>query len=111
MNDAAGVPRWPAAFVELLFNALLFGAAVVMRWRKVLPGQQFHVYLMAYGTFRFLHEFLRDTPEILGPISGYQVASLGIVALGVIGFWRRRVGEIGLNANLEFVGSRVEAGE
>lgn len=106
MNDPAGVPRWPAALVELLFNALMFGAAVLMRWRKILPGQHFHIYLMTYGTFRFLHEFLRATPEILGPISGYQIASLGIVALGAIGFWRRRTRTTGLNSNLEFAGGR-----
>jgi phosphatidylglycerol:prolipoprotein diacylglycerol transferase len=90
MNDAAGVARWPAALVELLFNALMFGAIILMRWRKILPGQHFHIYLIAYGVFRFLHEFLRDTPQVLGPISGYQIASLGIIALGVFGFWRRQ---------------------
>jgi phosphatidylglycerol:prolipoprotein diacylglycerol transferase len=111
MNDVAGVARWPAALVELLFNALMFGVVLVMRWRKILPGQHFHVYLMAYGTFRFLHEFLRATPEIVGPISGYQIASLGIVALGGFGFWRRRLQEAGANAGLDFSDSRIRAGE
>lgn len=90
MNDAAGVARWPAALVELLFNAAMLVIALVFRWRKVLPGQHFHIYLMAYGTFRFAHEFLRETPEIAGPISGYQIASICLVALGAYGFWRRR---------------------
>jgi phosphatidylglycerol:prolipoprotein diacylglycerol transferase len=90
MNDAAGTARWPAALVELLFNAFMLGAALLMRSRKILPGQHFHIYLMAYGTFRFAHEFLRATPQILGPISGYQIAALAIAALGAWGFWRRR---------------------
>lgn len=90
MNDAAGVSRWPAALVELLFNALMFGVALLLRSRRFLPGQHFHIYLMAYGVFRFTHEFLRDTPQILGPFSGYQIAALGIFALGALGFWRRR---------------------
>jgi phosphatidylglycerol:prolipoprotein diacylglycerol transferase len=90
MTDAAGVPRWPAALVELLFNALMLGVALFLRSRKILPGQLFHIYLIAYGTFRFAHEFLRATPEILGPISGYQIAALAIVALGVFGFWQRK---------------------
>jgi phosphatidylglycerol:prolipoprotein diacylglycerol transferase len=89
MNDGADVARWPAALVELLFNAVMLGVALLLRWRKILPGQHFHIYLMAYGTFRFAHEFLRATPEILRPISGYQIAALGIVALGVYGFWQR----------------------
>jgi phosphatidylglycerol---prolipoprotein diacylglyceryl transferase len=90
MNDATGVSRWPAAPVELIFNALMLVTTLALRWRKILPGQHFHIYLIAYGSFRFAHEFLRATPEILGPISGYQIAALGIVALGAFGFWQRR---------------------
>ena len=81
--------RWPAAEVELLFNAFAFVAILLLRWRRVLPGQHFHLYLIAYGLFRFAHEFLRDTPQIVGPISGYQIAALGIAVLGATGFVRR----------------------
>jgi phosphatidylglycerol:prolipoprotein diacylglycerol transferase len=90
MNDASGVARWPAALVELIFNALMLGVVLLMRWRKILPGQHFHIYLMAYGIFRFMHEFLRDTPRILGPISGYQIAALAVAMLGAIGFFLRQ---------------------
>ncbi|TAK93127.1 MAG: diacylglyceryl transferase [Verrucomicrobia bacterium] len=90
MNDSAGVARWPAALVELLFNALMLGVILLLRQRKIFPGQHFHLYLIAYGLFRFAHEFLRDTPQILGPISGYQIAALAIVALGAGGFVRRQ---------------------
>ena len=90
MNDAAGVPRWPAALTELLFNAAMLGVVLWLRRIKILPGQHFHIYLMAYGCFRFGHEFLRATPQILGPISGYQIAALGVAALGLVGFVLRR---------------------
>jgi len=90
LNDATGTARWPAVPVEFLFNALMLGAILLLRRRQTWRGQLFHVYLIAYGVFRFLHEFWRDTPRILGPISGYQIASLGLVALGVIGFVRRQ---------------------
>ena len=90
MNDATGVARWPSAMVELLFNAGMLVCALLLRRFKILPGQHFHIYLMAYGVFRFAHEFLRDTPRIFGPISGYQVAALMIALLGVVGFYRRR---------------------
>jgi prolipoprotein diacylglyceryltransferase len=50
-----------------------------------LRGQHFHVYLMAYGAFRFAHEFLRATPRVTGGFSGYQIAALACVALGA---WR-----------------------
>ena len=90
MNDATGAARWPAALVELFFNALALAVVLLLRQRKLFPGQLFHLYLIAYGLFRFAHEFLRDTPQIIGPISGYQIAALGCVALGTTGFVLRQ---------------------
>jgi len=60
------------------------------RWGRIAPGQLFHIYLMTYGVFRFFHEFLRDTPAILGPFSGYQFAALAVAALGAVGYWMRK---------------------
>jgi phosphatidylglycerol:prolipoprotein diacylglycerol transferase len=90
VNDANGIPRWPASQVEFLFNALMLGVILLLRWGRIAPGQLFHIYLMAYGIFRFFHEFLRDTPQIIGPVSGYQIAALGIFVLGAAGYARRR---------------------
>lgn len=88
MNDLHGIPRWPAAVVELLFNAVMLVVILCLRQKKILPGQHFHIYLIVYGIFRFAHEFLRDTPQILGPLSGYQIAAAALVALGTAGFLR-----------------------
>ncbi|HEX9047621.1 MAG TPA: prolipoprotein diacylglyceryl transferase family protein [Verrucomicrobiae bacterium] len=90
LRDAAGMARWPASQSEFVFNALMLGVAGLLRWKNVLPGQHFHIYLMAYGTFRFFHEFVRDTPAIVGPFSGYQFAALAILILGAGGFMHRR---------------------
>jgi phosphatidylglycerol---prolipoprotein diacylglyceryl transferase len=90
IQDAHGIARWPASQVEFLFNAFALAGILLLRWRKLFPGQHFHLYLMAYGTFRFLHEFLRDTPPLFGPISGYQIASLAVVGLGLAGFIMRQ---------------------
>jgi phosphatidylglycerol:prolipoprotein diacylglycerol transferase len=90
IRDVHGVPRWPASQMEFVFNALALVAILLLRWRKILPGQHFHLYLMAYGIFRFLHEFLRDTPQVFMGLSGYQFISLATIALGAWGFWRRR---------------------
>ena len=54
-----------------------------------MRGQHFHLYLIGYGAFRFAHEWMRVTPKIAGMISGYQLAALACVALGVWGFRRR----------------------
>ena len=90
VTDPAGVARWPAAQVELIFNAFALGGILLLRWRKLLPGQHFHLYLIAYGSFRFLHEFWRETPAIMGPLTGYQLASTAMVLLGVVRFIGRR---------------------
>lgn len=55
-----------------------------------LAGQHFHLYLIAYGLFRFAHEFLRATPRMASPFSGYQLAALAVAVLGAWGFVRRR---------------------
>ena len=89
LNDRHGVARWPAVPVELLFNALTLVVILVLRRQNLLPGQQFHLYLIGYGVFRFTHEFLRDTPPIVGPFTGYQIAAVALVLLGVTGFMRR----------------------
>ncbi len=96
MNDAQGIARWPAALVELIFNAFMLAIALLLRRFKILPGQHFHIYLMCYGVFRFAHEFVRDTPRILGPLSGYQIASLAITILGASGFYFRKRNRLAL---------------
>ncbi len=87
--DAAGQPRWPAAQVELGFNALALAAILGLRRVPALRGQLFHGYLMAYGGFRFFHEFWRDTPRLGVGLTGYQVAALALVLLGAGRFWQR----------------------
>ena len=54
-----------------------------------MHGQHFHLYLIAYGIFRFAHEWMRVTPKLGGILSGYQLAALACVALGAWGFRRR----------------------
>ena len=57
---------------------------------SLLAGQHFHLYLIAYGLFRFVHEFWRATPRVLGPFTGYQFAALAVAGLGIWGFNKRR---------------------
>lgn len=87
--DGHGIARWPAAQVEFLFNALALGGVLLLRWRRVLPNQHFHIYLVAYGCFRFVHEFFRDTPRWGGFISGYQIVASALVLLGSVRFIQR----------------------
>jgi phosphatidylglycerol:prolipoprotein diacylglycerol transferase len=95
LRDAHGIARWPAVPVELGFNAVFLLFAVVALRRRLFAGQPFHLYLIAYGLFRFAHEFLRDTPRLLGPLSGYHAAALGVLALGALRHRERRRGSQG----------------
>jgi len=76
--------------VEILFNVAVVVVFVLLRRAGKLSGQHFHIYLIAYGLFRSLHEFLREEPELFGPITGYQIAALAVAALGFAGYRHRR---------------------
>jgi phosphatidylglycerol:prolipoprotein diacylglycerol transferase len=90
--DRNHVNRWPAVPLEIAFNLTALLAFFWMRKTRKLPGQHFHLYLIAYGIFRFAHEIKRDTPRILGPFSGYQIAAAALVIFGCIRFYDRQTG-------------------
>ena len=89
INDAQGIPRWPAAPAEIAFNLIALAILFQLRRHRVLPGQHFHLYLIGYGLFRFAHEFARSTPKIAGAFSGYHFAALALILLGAIRFAQR----------------------
>lgn len=89
-QDAAGVSRWPSALVELLFNAAAIVVLFYFRQKHLFPGQHFHIYLIAYGAFRFLHEFIRNDPQLLWSFTGYHAWALLVFGFGVIAFTRRQ---------------------
>lgn len=91
-TDARGIARWPAVPLELGFNLLAAAALIALQRAGRFRNQCFHLYLMAYGTFRFLHEFVRDTPRILGPFSGYHLAAAAVATLGWIRYRQRARG-------------------
>ncbi|HLH55268.1 MAG TPA: prolipoprotein diacylglyceryl transferase family protein [Verrucomicrobiae bacterium] len=87
VSDSSGHARWPAVPVEMAFNLVFLALVFALKKTRRLEGQHFHLYLVSYGAMRFVHEFVRDEPRVLGPFSGYQVAALAVVALGL---WRFR---------------------
>lgn len=89
--DPSGIARWPAVQVELIFNLLAFVLILTLIRFKAFPGQLFHLYLIGYGIFRFIHEFQRATPRLGDlPITGYQIIALLVFALGLVGYLKRR---------------------
>ena len=88
MHDAEGVPRVPSTVIEALFHLACTATAWRLERRGVLRGQLFHAYLVAYGLFRFVTEFWRDTPRFGFGLSPYQLLA---VALAAFAAWRFRV--------------------
>ena len=115
LRDTHGIARWPAVPVEIAFNVIALAVFLILRngWFSVLSsklrvappgaepetrdlkpgtilaGQHFHLYLIGYGAFRFVHEFMRATPRVVLGLSGYQFAAFAVALLGVAGFARR----------------------
>lgn len=87
--DHEGVARWPSAQVELGFQIVMLVVMVLLTGRPCFRGRLFFLYFAAYGLFRFVHEGVRDTPELLFGLSGYQYLSLATAALGAFMFLRR----------------------
>jgi phosphatidylglycerol:prolipoprotein diacylglycerol transferase len=90
LRDAHGMARWPAVPAEIAMNAVSLATLASMRAARLLPGQLFHLYLIAYGIFRFLHELFRETPRVALGLTGYQFAALACIALGSWRFLQRR---------------------
>ena len=82
LHDAQGVARHPAQVYEIGFQVGIGVAFIVMVRRRILFGRLFALYLVAYGVFRFGTEFIRDTPRLIGPFSGYQLLCVLMIALG-----------------------------
>jgi phosphatidylglycerol---prolipoprotein diacylglyceryl transferase len=89
---ACSLGVWPSVPVEIGFQVVAMMSLWLMRRNCWQTGQHFHLYLMAYGFFRFAHEFLRATPKLFLGLSGYQLIAL---ATAVAAFWgyRRRLGK------------------
>lgn len=88
-RDVNGLARWPAPAVEGAFQVVMLVAILVLQRRGLLRDRLFFLYLTAYGVFRFLHEFVRDTPELAAGLSGYQFIAVGMAVLGAFMLWRR----------------------
>jgi phosphatidylglycerol:prolipoprotein diacylglycerol transferase len=89
VQDFNGVARWPSAQIELMFQLAIFGVLFALRNHWNFRNRLFFLYLAIYGAFRFLHEWMRDTPPLFAGVSGYQVIAAVMMALGIGMFVRR----------------------
>ncbi len=90
MTDTQGVTRFPVAPAEIVFQLTFATCAWLLYRRGQFRGQLFHIYLIAYGTFRFITEFYRDTPRLGGGLTSYQLLATALVVFGLWGFAQRQ---------------------
>lgn len=93
-QDASGAFRFPVALTEAGFHLLAAATLAILASTGRFRGQLFHIYLIAYGLFRFATEFLRETPRIDDRITTYQILAMGIVLFAGWRYWKRRPSRI-----------------
>jgi prolipoprotein diacylglyceryltransferase len=87
---ADGIPRHPAQLYEIAFQVCAGVGAIFLVKHQWMMGCVFSLYLICYGVFRFLIEFIRETPKSFGPLSAYQWLSVLMVGLGASFLVKRR---------------------
>jgi phosphatidylglycerol:prolipoprotein diacylglycerol transferase len=88
--------RWlrchPTQVYESLFHLTMAGVLVLLLRRNVLRGHHLQIYLICYGVYRFVTEYIR--PEPAGPLglTFYQWVSVvlivGMAAQWAVEWWR-----------------------
>lgn len=85
---AGSIPRHPSQLYEALLEGLvLFVVLLVLARKRRADGFIFGMFMLGYGSFRFMIEFMREPDAQLGLLWGGatmgQLLSLPLIALGV----------------------------
>lgn len=78
----------PTQIYESLFHFTMALVLLELLYRRLLPGQHFKLYLICYGIYRFLTEYIRPEPRELLGLTFYQWLSLGMIGTMVV-LWVR----------------------
>ena len=77
----------PTQIYESLFHFTMACVLVWIAFRGWLPRQRLKLYLIMYGVFRFLTEYIRPEPQRALGLTFYQWAALVLIA-GLVFQWR-----------------------
>jgi len=88
-----GVGRHPVPLYEALSMLAFTIVYVRARLRDAAWAREhaFHAMIIFYACQRFLSEFLKPYPAVLGPLNLFHLLMLGLIAYGLT-WWRRGVG-------------------
>jgi len=81
-----GVPRHPTQLYESLFHGTTAVVLLLLARVDALPTHRLQLYLIAYGAYRFLTEYVRPEPPWLLGLTFYQWAAL-VLATALAGQW------------------------
>jgi phosphatidylglycerol:prolipoprotein diacylglycerol transferase len=90
MPDGQWLRCHPTQLYEVLFHSLMAVVLIILMRRGTLRGQLLKLYLISYGCFRFLTEYIRPEPIWLAGLTFYQWASL-VLILGLLLQWLQEV--------------------
>jgi phosphatidylglycerol:prolipoprotein diacylglycerol transferase len=76
----------PTQVYESLFHLAMAGVIGVLMWKGALVRQRLKLYLICYGVFRFLTEFIRPEPPLALGLTFYQWAAL-LLSAALVGQW------------------------
>jgi phosphatidylglycerol:prolipoprotein diacylglycerol transferase len=97
-----GLLRHPTQAYESLFHLSMAFVLWLLLREEILRGHHLQIYLIAYGIYRFLTEYIRPEPISLGGLTFYQWASLGLIVAMVAQWWSQlRDERVKKNANAE----------
>lgn len=89
VNLGDGIGRHPVEVYESLSMAIFLGFYLKARIHGKLwaTTHAFHAMIIVYAGQRFVWEFLKPYPTVLGPLNVFHLLMLGLVAYGVV-WWR-----------------------
>jgi phosphatidylglycerol---prolipoprotein diacylglyceryl transferase len=90
VNFGDGIGRHPVQLYESLSMAGFLGVYLHARLSNVRWAREhaFHAMIIFYACQRFVWEFLKPYPAVIGPLNVFHFLMVGLVAYGL--FWWRR---------------------
>lgn len=76
-------PRWPTRELELVYYIWFLAMYVPGVYEGTSRGNVFPLYMLSYGLFRFVTEFLRESSSAFGPFHIAHLWSLVAIGLGL----------------------------
>jgi phosphatidylglycerol:prolipoprotein diacylglycerol transferase len=83
-----GILRHPTQLYESAFHATMLGVLILLERGGLFPRQRIKLYFIAYLVYRFFSEWLRPEPILGLGLTGYQWASLALIGVFALLWWR-----------------------